>query len=105
MTRSTRQQLSGIAAGLAAALSVLAQTSASAPAAGAETVDAAVRGIYEGVSHAPGEEPDWSRLRALFLPEGRFILPKRPADPAIRVVDLEGFIALATKGIATRKQQ
>lgn len=92
------------------ASSLLAQASPTAaprtPAAGGDvSVDTTIRALYEGVSHPPGVEPDWTRLRSIFLPEARFTLPKRAEDPSYRVVNLDGFIALVSKGIATRKAQ
>jgi hypothetical protein len=70
----------------------------------AASVDAIVRALYEGVSHAPNHEPDWSHLRTIFLPAGRLIPPQRPGGE-YAFLTAEDFIARVAKGIATRREQ
>ncbi|MFN2631906.1 MAG: hypothetical protein ABR610_00590 [Thermoanaerobaculia bacterium] len=70
----------------------------------AASVDAIVRALYAGVSHAPGEDPDWSHLRGIFLPAGRLIPPQRP-NGEFTFLTAEDFIARVSKGIATRKAE
>ena len=70
----------------------------------ATSVDAIVRALYAGVSHAPGEDPDWSHLRTVFLPAGRLIPPQRP-NGDFTFLTAEDFIARVSKGIATRKAE
>ncbi|MEO8431807.1 MAG: hypothetical protein ABI592_09895 [Acidobacteriota bacterium] len=70
----------------------------------AESVDAIVRSLYEAVSHPPNQEPDWSRMRAIFLPAGRLIPPRRPTGE-LAMLTPEDFIARVSAGIATRKSQ
>jgi hypothetical protein len=71
----------------------------------AASVDAIVRAIYECVSYAPGQEPDWNRLRALFLPGARMIPPHRPSDPLVPIWDVEAYRAMSRRSIAMRKAQ
>lgn len=70
----------------------------------AASVDAIVRALYAGVSHAPGEDPDWSHLRTIFLPAGRLIPPQRP-NGDFPFLTAEDFIARVSKGIAARKAE
>ncbi len=75
-----------------------------APPADAASADAIVRALYTGVSHAPGEDPDWSHLRTIFLPAGRLIPPRR-ANGDFTFLTADDFIARVSKGIATRKAE
>ena len=70
----------------------------------AASVDAIVRALYAGVSHPPNVEPEWSRLRAIFLPAGRLIPPQRP-DGEYGFLSVEDFIARVSRGIASRREQ
>lgn len=43
--------------------------------------------IYAGVSHEPGEEPDWEAFEGIFLPQATLVLPYRPGtDPQVQTV-------------------
>jgi hypothetical protein len=70
----------------------------------AASIDAVVRALYTGVSHAPDQEPDWSHLRTIFLPGGRFVPPQRPTGEFL-FLSTEDFIERMTRGIAARKAQ
>jgi hypothetical protein len=70
----------------------------------AASVDAIIQALYAGVSHPPNQEPDWSRLRTIFLPSGRLIPPQRPGGE-YAFLSAEDFIARVSKGIATRREQ
>ncbi|MEO8189004.1 MAG: hypothetical protein ABI682_01575 [Acidobacteriota bacterium] len=70
----------------------------------AASVDAIVRALYAGVSHAPGEDPDWSHLRTIFLPAGRLTPPQR-SNGDFTFLTAEDFIARVSKGIAARKAE
>jgi glucose/arabinose dehydrogenase len=70
----------------------------------AVSVDAIVRALYAGVSHAPNQEPDWAPLRTIFLPAGRLIPPAR-SNGEFTFMSAEDFIARVSKGIATRREQ
>jgi hypothetical protein len=47
----------------------------------AASVDAALAAIYEAISHAPGEQPDWARMGRLFPPHARLVLPPIDGEP------------------------
>ena len=67
--------------------------------------DAIIAALYESVSHGPEYEPDWARMRSLFLPAGRLIPPKRPSDATFTVLDFEGFREFFTKATVAAKQR
>lgn len=65
--------------------------------------EAIVRAVYDCIS-GPAEverERDWNRLRSLFLPGARFVLPRWPSSEGalpgqeLRAWDVEGFIDAA----------
>jgi hypothetical protein len=68
----------------------------------AASVDAIVKALYDGVSHTPKDEPDWSRLRAIFAPGGRLIPPPRPGSE-IAFLSAEDFIDRVSRGIVSRR--
>jgi hypothetical protein len=47
------------------------------------SVDAILAAAYEAITHAPGEQPDWDRLRQLFHPQSRLVLPPTEGEPLI----------------------
>ncbi|MCB2231031.1 hypothetical protein KQH82_09985 [bacterium] len=56
------------------------------------SVDGIIAALYESISFEPGSEPNWNRLRSLFLDSGRLI-PRRPgAMPEVQTMTTEGFI-------------
>jgi len=67
----------------------------------AASMDAIVKALYDGVSHLPGKEADWSHLRTIFLPGGRLTPPKRPGGEFV-FLSAEEFIDRVSKGIASR---
>jgi len=69
------------------------------------SVDRIIAALYESVSHGPEYEPNWKRMRSLFLPAGRLIPPKRPGTEAFAVLDLDGFQDFFTKGTEAAKQR
>ena len=69
------------------------------------SVDRIIAALYESVSHGPEYEPNWKRMRSLFLPVGRLIPPKRPGTEAFTVLDLDGFQDFFTKGTEAAKQR
>lgn len=70
----------------------------------AASVDAIVQALYDSVTHPPNREPDWSRLRAIFLPAGRLIPPQRPTGE-FAVLGPEDFISRVSSGIAARRNE
>ena len=79
--------------------------SAAAPAGAADgaSVDAIVSALYASVSHGPDGEPDWDRLRAITLPVGMFIPPKKPTEDIFTVLDVDAFQERVRKGAAAMK--
>ena len=69
----------------------------------AATVDSAIAALYGSVSHGPDAEPDWKRMRDLFLPVGMLIPPKRPQEDMFTVLDVDGFQERVRKGAAAAK--
>lgn len=69
------------------------------------SVDAIIAALYESVSHGPEYEPNWKRMRTLFLPAGKLIPPKRPNDDAFTVLDLDGFQSFFMKATEAAKQR
>lgn len=57
------------------------------------TIDSTVDALYRVISFRPGGRPRWDGLRALFLPGGRVIPPKREGDLTVAVLSVEEFIA------------
>lgn len=55
-----------------------------------DTAEATVRLLYDLVTFGAGEEPDWSRVRELFLEQAVIVL--RTSRDGQTVFDLEGFI-------------
>ena len=67
------------------------------------TVDSAIAALYDSVSHGPDAEPDWKRMRNLFLPVGMLIPPKPARDDIFTVLDVDGFQERVQKGAAAAK--
>jgi hypothetical protein len=69
----------------------------------AATVDAVVSALYGSVSHGPDTEPDWKRMRSIFLPVGMLIPPKRPREDMFTVLDVDGFQERVQTSMAAAK--
>src|SRR5436305_1776132 len=67
----------------------------------AAAMDAIVKALYDGVSHPPGKEGDWTKLRTIFAPGARLTPPKRPGGD-FSFLTAEDFIDRVSKGIASR---
>lgn len=68
------------------------------------SVDAIVAGLYASVSHGPEYEPNWDRLRKLFLP-GALVVPPRPRDAeSFRALTVDEFVERIRSYIAGRRQ-
>jgi len=63
------------------------------------TIDGLVKALYESVSFSAGSQPDYSRLRSLFHPDGRMIPSKGERDPGVRVMDVETFIVRSREDV------
>jgi hypothetical protein len=55
-----------------------------------ETAEGVVAEIYDLVSFAAGERPDWDKVRALFIPEAVIVL--RTSREATTVFSVDGFV-------------
>jgi hypothetical protein len=69
------------------------------------SVDTVIAALYESVSHGPEYEPNWARMRNLFLPTGKLIPPKRPDASTFTVLDFDGFRTFFLKGTEAAKQR
>ncbi len=69
------------------------------------SVDAIVTALYASVSHGPEYEPNWKRMRALFLAKTIIVPPKGPDAESFTVLDIDGFEARIRKYIDGRKQK
>jgi hypothetical protein len=94
----------GLALLLAASLAAQGKPAAAAPgAADAASIDSILAALYGSVSHGPDAEPDWNRLRAITLPVGMFIPPKKPSEDIFTVLDVDAFQERVRKGAAAMK--
>ena len=69
------------------------------------SVDAIVTALYASVSHGPDYEPNWKRLRALFLPQARIVPPKAAGADELRVLDPETFEGRVRRYIDGRRER
>ena len=69
------------------------------------SVDAIVTALYAAVSHGPDGEPNWTRLRALFLPRAVVVPPKRADAETFAVLDPDGFEARIRAYISGRRER
>ncbi len=69
------------------------------------SVDAIIAALYESVSHPDGVEPDWARMRKIFLPVGMLVPPKGARQDMFTVIDVDGFRDLVRQGMAAAKQR
>src|SRR4051812_19114471 len=76
---------------------------ASAPSPDAATPDAIVKSLYEAVSHGPDSQPDWKRMRDIFLPVGMLVPPKRPQEDIFTVLDVDAYEERTKKWMAEAK--
>ena len=67
------------------------------------SVDSILAALYESVSHGPDTEANWERLRAITLPVGMFIPPKKPSEDIFTVLDVDAFQERVRKGAAAMK--
>jgi hypothetical protein len=108
-----RTKLFAATIGMLAAAIVAAQAGPARPAnpqanpAAADTasVDAIIAALYASVSHPDGVEPDWARMRKIFLPVGMLVPPKRAKQDMFTVIDVDGFRDLVRQGMAAAKQR
>jgi hypothetical protein len=75
------------------------------PPADAATVEAIVAALYGSVSHAPETSPNWERMRAIFLPVGMLVPPRKPEEAIFTVIDVDGFEERYKKSMAAAKEK
>jgi len=54
--------------------------------------DALVDALYQSLSFEPGGQPNWQRLRALFLPQARIVPPQERKPAPVEAIDVETYI-------------
>jgi hypothetical protein len=69
------------------------------------SVDGIVTALYAAVSHGPDSEPNWKRLRALFLPGAIVVPPKRPDADGLSPLDVAAFEDRIRRYIAGRRER
>jgi len=69
----------------------------------AASPDAIVKALYEAVSHGPDAEPNWKRMRDIFLPVGMLVPPKRPQEDIFTVLDVDSYEERTKKWMADAK--
>lgn len=62
------------------------------------SIDAIVKALYNAVSFEAGGEPDYDRLRTLFLPGAR-LLPPNDDNMAVAPGDIEQFVEFSQSGL------
>jgi hypothetical protein len=67
------------------------------------SVDAIVAALYASVSHDSASEPNWPRMRDIFLPVGMLVPPKNPKSDMFTVLDVDGFEQRVKEGMAAAK--
>lgn len=68
-----------------------------------ESIESIMRALYESISFPPHGEPDWARLRFLFLPRGTLTPPRDPDGDMVTVLDVDSFVARAKARIASHE--
>ncbi|MET0620378.1 MAG: hypothetical protein ABW056_08855 [Thermoanaerobaculia bacterium] len=69
------------------------------------SVDAIIAALYECVSHGPEYEPNWTRMRDVFIPVGMIVPPRRATEEAFTVLDVDGFRERVQQALAAAKQK
>ena len=69
------------------------------------SIDAIVTALYASVSHGPENEPNWKRLRALFLPDARIVPPMAAGADDFAVLDPAAFEARIRRYIQGRRER
>jgi hypothetical protein len=68
-------------------------------------VDAIIAALYASVSHGEDGQPNFDRMRGIFLQVGMLIPPKDPRSDLFTVLDVDGFEERVRKSIAASKQK
>jgi hypothetical protein len=75
------------------------------PPADAASIESIVAALYASVCHAPEASPNWERMRAIFLPVGMLVPPRKPDEAIFTVIDVDGFEERYKKSVAARKEK
>jgi hypothetical protein len=67
------------------------------------SVDAILAALYASVSHDSAKEPNWERMRSIFLQVGMLIPPKNPKSDMFTVLDVDGFEQRVRESVAAAK--
>lgn len=67
------------------------------------SVDSILAALYGSVSHDSAGEPNWERMRSIFLQVGMLIPPKNPKSDMFTVLDVDGFEQRVKEGMAAAK--
>ncbi|MEL6443527.1 MAG: hypothetical protein AAF089_14120 [Bacteroidota bacterium] len=94
MLRALLIALSFAVAPVASALSEATPPDSLAHAADTASLDSIIAALYDVISGPAGEERDWDRMRALFLPEAQLIPTAHRPDGSYvhRVMSVDGYI-------------
>ena len=68
------------------------------------SVESAVAALYACVTHPAGGTPDFARMKALLVPGGLFVPPRREGED-LRVLDVDGFESAVARGAARRREK
>ncbi len=55
------------------------------------SVSAIIKALYDSISFKQGETADWKKLRSLFIPDGRLLVPKRSLPDSVSLT-VEQFV-------------
>jgi len=69
------------------------------------SVDAILAALYASVSHGEDGQPNFDRMRGIFLQVGMLVPPKDPRGELFTVLDVDGFEERVRKSIAAAKQK
>jgi hypothetical protein len=69
------------------------------------SVDAIIAALYASVSHGEDGQPNFDRMRAIFLQVGMLVPPKDPRSELFTVLDVDGFEERVRKSVAASKQK
>jgi hypothetical protein len=69
------------------------------------SVDAIIKALYESVSHGEDAQPDWKRMRDIFLQVGMLIPPKPARDDIFTVLDVDQYEERTKKWMADAKSK
>ncbi len=69
------------------------------------SVDAIIAALYECVSHGPEYEPNWTRMRNVFIPVGMIVPPRKPTEDLFTVLDVDGFRERVQRALAAAKEK